>query len=194
MLKEDNKMMEKTVIIVKHDGVQRSLVGEIIKRFENKGLKLAALKMVHATRKMAEEQYKVTPEAIEKTGGNTIKAYEKKGVKLKETKKQITEKVFKWLRDYLTEGPVVAMVFEGYHAIEIGRKITGHAEPRQAEIGTIRGDFALESYELADKKERPLRNIMHASGNKQEAENELIIWFKKDEIYDWEKIDWGEMH
>lgn len=187
-------MLEKTVIIVKHDGVQRSLVGEIIKRFESKGLKLSALKMVHADKKMAERQYNVTPEAIEKTGGNTIKAYNKKGIEFKETKEQITKRVFGWLRDYLTEGPVVAMVWEGYHAIDIGRKIVGHAEPKQAELGTIRGDFALESYELADEKKRPLRNIVHASGNKQEAENELKIWFKDSEIYDWERHDWKIIH
>lgn len=187
-------MMEKTIIIVKHDGVQRGLVGDIIKRFEQRGLRLAGIKMNHATKKMAEQQYKVTPEAIEKTGGNTIKAYKAKGIDFKETKKQITERVFKWLRDYLTEGPVVVMLWEGYHAIEIGRKIVGHAEPRQAELGTIRGDYALESYELADSKKRPLRNIIHASGNKQEAENELKLWFNKEEIYDWEKHDWKVIH
>jgi len=187
-------MLEKTVIIVKHDGVQRGLVGETIKRFEKVGLKLSGIKMIHATKKMAEQQYKVTPDAIEKTGGNTLKAYKAKGIKFKETKKQITERVFKWLRDYLTEGPVVAMLFEGYHAIEIGRKIVGHAEPRQAELGTIRGDYALESYQLADTKKRPLRNIIHASGNKGEAENELKLWFSKEEIYDWEKHDWKIIH
>ena len=186
--------IERTLILVKHDGVQRGLVGEVIKRFENKGLKIAALKMILPSQELAEKHYKVTPEAIEKTGGNTIKAYEAKGIEVKESKEEITKRVFGWLQKYLMEGPVVAIVFEGYHAIEIGRKIVGHAEPRQAELGTIRGDYAIESYALADKEERPLRNIMHASGNKEESDNEVPLWFSESEIFDYDKDDWKVIH
>ena len=187
-------MIEKTVILVKHDGVQRGLVGEIIKRFEQRGLRIASIKMIRPTRAMAKRQYKLTPAWIKKLGDNTRIEAEGRGIKLKETNRQIAERVRSWLMDYLCEGPIVAMVFEGYHAIEIGRKIVGHAEARQAEIGTIRGDFSTESYELADFKKRPLRNIVHASGNKEEANNEIKLWFSKKEIHDYELHEWKIMH
>lgn len=186
--------MERTVVLVKHDGVQRGLIGEVIKRFEQRGLKLAALKMVQPTEEMAEKQYQLTPEWIEKIGTTTRKGFEKRGVEVKETNEEIAKRVHSWLKSYLTEGPIVAMVFEGFHAIEIGRKIVGPAEARGAPIGTIRGDFSVESYELADKRERPVRNMVHASGNKAEAENEISIYFNKDEVHDYPLKEWEIMH
>jgi len=187
-------MMERTFIAVKHDGVLRGLVGEVIKRFEQKGLKIAGMKMIHADREKAGEHYKLTEAWIEKLGENTRKAYEKQGEKLDETNEEIAKRVQGWLIDYLTEGPIVAICFEGYHAIEIGRKIVGHAEARQAPPGTIRGDYTVESYQMADTLKRPLRNIMHASGNKEEADNEVSIWFTDDELFDYELPQWKIMH
>ena len=188
------ELIEKTFIAVKHDGVQRGLVGEIIKRFEQKGLKLVAMKMVLPTEAMADKHYVLTPAFIAKLGENTRKAAAEKGVKLKETNEEIATRVKNWNIQYLTEGPVVAMIWEGFHAIEIGRKIVGPAESRGAPIGTIRGDFSVESYDLADKLQRPLRNLIHASGNKEEASNEIKLWFKKEEIFSWENSQWKVMH
>lgn len=187
-------MIERTFIMIKHDGVQRALVGEIIKRFEQKGLKIAAMKLVEPTEEMAEKQYRMTDEWVEKLAGKTRKAAKEKGKEIKETDKEIAERVKKWTKEYLLEGPVVAIVFEGYHAIEIGRRLVGHTEARQAEVGTIRGDFTVESYELADLKKRAIRNIIHASSSKEEAETEINIWFKKEEIHDYERKDWSVMH
>ncbi len=187
-------MIERTVILVKHDGVQRGLVGEIIRRFEQKGLKLAAIKILQATKEQAEKQYKLTPAWIKKLGENTRRTYEERGTPTKESNEQIAKKVQGWLKSYLTEGPIVAVIFEGYHAIEIGRKLVGHAEPRQALPGTIRGDFSVDSYELADSKKRPTKSIVHASGNKEEAENEIRLYFKKSEIFDYTKEDWRIIH
>jgi len=187
-------MIERTVILVKHDGVQRGLVGEVIKRFEQKGLRIAAAKMVKPTKELAKKQYQMTPAWVEKLATNTRKAFAKQGRELKESDDEIAARVQGWLMDYLCEGPVVAMIFEGYHAIQIGRKIVGHAEARQAEIGTIRGDYSTESYDLADLKKRPLRNIVHASGNKDEADNEVKLWFTEKEIYDYDLHGWQIMH
>ncbi|MBS1267157.1 MAG: Nucleoside diphosphate kinase [Candidatus Woesearchaeota archaeon] len=186
--------MEKTLILVKHDGVQRGLVGEVVKRFENKGLRIVAMKMVQPNKEIAEKQYRMTPQWIEKLGNNTRKAAEKKGIKMEESNEEIAKRVRDWLVGYLCEGPVVAMIFEGYHAIEIGRKIVGHAEARQAQIGTIRGDFTVDSYELADREKRPIRNIVHASGNKEEAETETKLWFKDDESFNYDLHRWNIMH
>ncbi|MCK5062864.1 MAG: nucleoside-diphosphate kinase, partial [Candidatus Aenigmarchaeota archaeon] len=143
-------MLEKTFIMVKHDGVQRGLVGEIISRFEKVGLKLIALKMLTPTEDLADRHYVLTEAWVEKLGTNTRKAFEKKGINIKETNEQIAKRVHGWLKGYLREGPVVAMAFEGYHAIEIGRKIVGPAEAKSAPLGTIRGDFTVDSYDMAD--------------------------------------------
>ncbi len=187
-------MFEKTFIMVKHDGVQRGLVGEIISRFEKVGLKLIALKMLSPTEDLANRHYVLTEAWIEKLGTNTRKAFEKRGIKVKETNEQIATRVHGWLKDYLREGPVVAMAFEGYHAIEIGRKIVGPAEAKSAPLGTIRGDFTVDSYDMADHFQRPVRNLIHASGNTEEADNEIKVWFSKDEICDYKKHDWNLMY
>jgi len=191
MVKE---LIEKTFIAVKHDGVQRGLVGEIVKRFEQRGLKLVAMKMVFPTEAIADKHYVLTPAFIEKLGENTRKAAASEGREVKETNEEIATRVKNWNMKYLTEGPVVAMIWEGFHAIEIGRKIVGPAESRGAPIGTIRGDFSTESYSMADKLGRPLRNLVHASGDKAEADNEIKLWFKDEEVFSWEKDRWRVMH
>ncbi len=188
------QFIEKTFIAAKHDALQRGLLGEIIKRFEDKGLKLVALKMVQPTEAMARQHYILTPDFVKKLGENTRKAAASRGMEIKESNEEIAAKVRDWNVKYLTEGPIAAMAWEGFHAIEIGRKIVGHAESRQALIGTIRGDFSVESYEMADLMKRPLRSLVHASGNKEEAENELKLWFNSDEFFSWNKELWKVIH
>ena len=187
-------MLQKTFVLIKHDGIQRGLVGEVVKRFEQKGIKIIAMKMVHPTKEQAEKHYRITEEWIQKLAGNTRAAAKAKGKELKETDSEIAKRVHGWNVKYLTEGPVIVMALEGYHAIEIVRKIVGHAESRQAEIGTIRGDFSVDSYDLADANQRSIRNILHASGSKEEAAHELSVWFKNEEFFDYEKHDWKIMH
>lgn len=188
------EFLEKTFIAVKHDGVQRGLVGEIIKRFEQRGLRLCAIKMVQVSEELAKKHYPLTPEWIKNTASTTRRSWSEKGITLKETDIEICEKINSWLKGYLMEGPVVAMVWEGPHAIEIGRKIVGTASAKNAPPGTIRGDYTTDSYEIADKKQRPVRNLVHASGNKAEAANEVPLWFSEEEIYEWTKKEWETMH
>jgi len=188
------EFLEKTFIAVKHDGVQRGLVGEIIKRFEQRGLRLCAIKMILPDEELAKKHYPLTEEWIKNNAANTRKAWAKKGITLEKTDEELASQVNSWLKDYLMEGPVVAMVWEGLHAINIGRKLVGPANTKEAPPGTIRGDFTVDSYEIADKKQRPVRNIIHASGNPTEAENEISLWFKPEEIHDWTKKEWNIMH
>lgn len=187
-------MMERTLVLVKHDGVQRGLVGELIQRFEKKGIKIAGIKMVQPTNEMAKKHYVMTKAWIKKLATNTRAAAEKKGLKITETDEQIAGRVQEWNISYLVEGPVVAIVFEGYHAIEIGRKIIGPANAKDAGIGTFRGDYTVESYDLADVEQRTIRSIVHASGNKEEADNEIPLWFKKNELFDYELQMWKIIH
>ncbi len=188
-------MIERTFVAVKHDGVQRGLVGEIIKRFEQRGIKIAALKLLYADDHKAKNHYFVTEEYAKGQFARTKEGYDKQGKKFEfNNPMEFAAMIQKRNMEFLKEGPVVAMVLEGPHVVEIVRKIIGHTEPRQAVPGTIRGDFATDSYELSDKNKRSVRNLMHASGDVKEAEREIALWFSEDEIHDYKKEDWNVIH
>lgn len=174
---------EKTLVIIKPDGVQRSLIGELIKRYERIGLKLVGAKMLVPTKEMVESHYTVDPEWRRKAGEKTIKSYHEKGLTPPtEDPLEASEKILSRLKSYMSSGPVVALVWEGAHAVAIVRKITGGTEPLSSDIGTIRGDFVLDSYALSDTDSRSVRNLVHASGTVEEAEKEIGLWFKPEEI------------
>ncbi len=157
-------MIEKTLVLLKSDAVERGLVGKVINRFENAGLKIIGMKMQWIDKEFAKKHY--TDDITKRRGAH----------------------VREWLLEYITEGPVVAIVLEGLHAIEVVRKIVGPTEPRTAPAGTIRGDFAFVSYDFADKKKKAIRNLIHASGDKKDAEHEIEIWFKPKELHAYETV------
>lgn len=156
-------MIERTLVLVKPDGVERGLIGEILQRFEQRGLKIIALKMVRVDRKFAEQHY--TDDITKRRGQHVRDA----------------------LLVFLIEGPVVAMVIEGVNAVENVRKIVGDTEPKTASPGTIRGDFAHVSYGYADTKKTAIRNLIHASSG-SDAPQEIALWFKKEEIYTYPNV------
>lgn len=183
--------MEKTLIVIKPDGVKRALVGEIISRFEKVGLKMIAMKMVWVDKEFASKHYMADRQEWLKTiGERTLKTNEEFG---KDTKKvmgttdpmEIGKKVADWLLDYLAEGPVVAILLEGNHAVDAVRKISGNTIPLKAEPNTIRGAYSVDSMDLANERSRPGKNIIHASGNVEEAEYEAKLWFSPKEIHDY---------
>jgi len=176
---------ERTLVIIKPDGVQRSLAGEIIKRYERTGLKLIAMKIVVPGIEMAEKHYYDVggEEWLEEVGRKARAAYEKKGLKSPyKTNRDNGMAVLKSNAKYLSSGPVIAMIWQGNQAVGLVRKITGATEPLSSDVGTIRGDFTLDSYAMADMDSRSVRNLIHASGTVEEAEKEIPNWFKKDEI------------
>lgn len=174
---------EQTLVVVKPDGIQRALIGEIIKRYERIGLKLVALKMFVPTEKMIEEHYLLDSEWKKSVGEKAIASYMKKNeIPPSSDPIEVGNLVVGRLKRYMTSGPVIAMVWEGAHAVELIRKITGGTEPRSAGIGTIRGDFVLDSYQMADTADRAIRNLIHASGSVPEAEKEIPHWFNDAEI------------
>jgi len=180
---------ERSFIIIKPDGIQRSLVGEIIGRFERVGLKMVALKMFIPTKDQVRKHYTIDPEWIRKVGEKAIAGYEKKGL-VPPTKDPIAigEKVLNNLTCYISSGPVVAMVLQGVHAVGIVRKMVGGTEPLTSDVGTIRGDFVLDSYQISDTAGRPIRNLIHASGNPEEAKAEIDLWFDKAEVLNYRHI------
>lgn len=175
---------ERTLVIIKPDGIQRSLMGEIIGRYERVGLKLVAMKMVIPTPERATEHYMVGGEEwLETVGEKAAAAYEKKGEKSPyKTYRENGVAILEANAKYMSAGPVLAMIWEGSHAIPLVRKITGGTEPLGTDVGTIRGDYTLDSYQLADADSRSIRNLIHASGDPEEAKKEIAIWFEKDEI------------
>lgn len=185
----DNMIKERTLVLIKPDGVVRSLIGEILSRFEKTGLKITAMKMVWADEKLARQHYILEEQWAKNVYDKTKLGYEKEGKPFPyKTHMELGEKIQSWNAKFLQEGPVLAFVLEGPHAIEIVRKMVGNTEPRQAVPGTIRGDYSMvESYALADSKTRVLRNLVHASDSVDNAEREISVWFTKNEIHSYSK-------
>lgn len=180
---------ERTLVIVKPDGIQRSLIGEIVRRYEQVGLKLCALKMFVPSAELVEKHYTLDPSWRQVTGEKAIKGYTDKGLTPPTMDPlEVTRKLLITLQKYLTSGPVIAMVWEGAHAVKIVRKITGGTEPLTSDVGTIRGDYVLDSYQMSDTDGRAIRNLIHASGSVKEALDEIKHWFKPGEVIDYSLI------
>lgn len=178
----DNKQ-EQTLVIVKPDGVQRGLIGEVIKRYETCGLKLVALKMLIPNKDTVLKHYSIDPEWATKTGNKTFNSYKAQGLPMPgNSPEEFAEGVRKNLMDFMSSGPVVAMVWQGMGAVAIVRKITGSTEPLSSAPGTIRGDYTIDSYTSSNADERAVRNIIHSSGSTDEAIKEIPIWFDENEI------------
>jgi nucleoside-diphosphate kinase len=174
---------ERTFVIIKPDGIQRTLIGEIIRRYERTGLKLVALKMVVPDEKTVVKHYTVDPDWIRKVGEKSIVSYQKKGLEAPyKNPEDCGRAVLERLKKYMTTGPAIVMVWQGNKAVGIVRKLTGGTEPLTSDVGTIRGDFTVDSYDMSDLDDRAIRNLIHASGSVDEAEKEIPIWFKKEEI------------
>jgi len=191
--------MEQTFVAVKPDGVQRGLTGEILRRFEQAGLKIIGLKIIQVSKELAEQHYPADrQEMIEGIGNKTLADYQKLELDAKkelgtDNAAEIGELVRSWLADYITSGPVVAMVLESPHAIELVRKMVGNTMPLSANPGTIRGDFSYDSAFVGNTRKRPVKNLIHASGNKAEAEYEISLWFSQQELVEYRRSDEAPM-
>lgn len=185
---------EQTLILAKPDALQRGIVGEIIRRFETRGFKVAGIKMVKPSADHIKKHYLATKEQLEGMGNKSLENLNQLGldpVKILGTKDpmKIGKMINNWNFEFLSSSPVVAMVFEGPHAVEMGRKIVGNTLPFKADLGTIRGDFSVDSSTLGNFNKRPIRNIVHASGSIPEAKREIDHWFSKKEIFTYKRVD-----
>lgn len=189
-----NLKSERTLLLVKPDGVKRGLIGEVIHRLEQRGLKVIALKMVHPTAEHIEGFLPKSDKWLEGIGNKTLGTYEQykiDPVKELGTKDplKIGKMIKKWLVDYWLSGPVAAMVISGIHAIDMTRKIVGNTIPSKAEMGTIRGDYSVDSPALANMDKRAIHNVVHASGDIEEAAHEVEHWFSPEEIHDYKRAE-----
>ncbi len=192
--KKQKSIGERTVMIIKPDGVKRGLVGECIKRVEQRGLKLIALKMIMVSEDHARKHYPGTEAWLRGMGVKTLEIYEKyhkdpvKDIGTADPL-EIGSMIYDWNVNLFTSGPVVAMLISGIHAIDMVRKIVGKTVPALAEMGTIRGDYSVDSPLLANEGKRAIRNIVHASGDPVEADHEVSHWFTKEEIHDYTRSE-----
>ncbi|MEK9635376.1 MAG: nucleoside-diphosphate kinase [Candidatus Woesearchaeota archaeon] len=154
-------MVKQTLVLIKPDGVQRSVSGEIITRFENAGMKIIGMKMVWVDKKLSKEHYS----------------------------EHVKKPFFKGLDEFIRSGPVIAIVVEGVDAVKNVRRIVGSTAPGEALPGTIRGDYAHHTYEYADRKGKSIANLIHASGSEDEAKKEISLWFDKSEIHTYKRAD-----
>jgi nucleoside-diphosphate kinase len=194
MSKEFHPTMERTVLLVKPDGVKRGLIGEVIKRIEQRGLKVIAMKMIQATEEHAKGHYPGTDKWLRGMGEKTLENYAKYGKDpIKESGTadplELGKIIYGWNTEFLTSGPVVAVMISGVHAIDMVRKIVGNTLPSKADMGTIRGDYSVDSPTLANIEKRAIHNVVHASGDPDEAAHEIEHWFSPEEIHDYKRAE-----
>jgi len=175
------------LIILKPDTIQRGIVGELITRFERKGLKIIGLKIMQPTVEFARRHYDKDEAWCEKVGQRTRKEYKEQGLPFNyESDVDAGKAVLESLVNYLACGPVIAMVLEGGLAVRHVRNMVGFFDPIDADMGTIRADYTIESSYVAGSGERAVRNMVHASGEVDEAEEEIKLWFKPEELCNYE--------
>jgi len=179
---------EKTLVLIKPDGIQRSLIGEFISRFERVGLKIIGLKIFVPAQEQIQQQYGSSEQEIKALGSRSIEAQRKKGIETKIAPLEQGKAIIERLKKFMSSGPIIAIVLQGNQTIEIVKKLVGATEPLSSDIGTIRGDYTLDSYEIADADKRAVRNLIHRSATLEEAEKEIAIWFKPHEILDYNLI------
>lgn len=185
---------EKTVVLIKPDGVKRGLVGEIISRIEKRGLKIIALEMIHASKEQIDNHYPKDEKWIKRLGEKTLKNYQDYGfdaAKELGTKEpmEIGKMVRGWLIDFLCSGPMVKMVVKGIHAIAMVRKLAGPTMPTEADMGTIRGDFSIDDATAANRDKRAVHNIIHVSETPEEAAHEQEFWFAPEDVCDYKRAE-----
>jgi nucleoside-diphosphate kinase len=177
---------QQTFCMIKPDGVMRGLIGDIIHRIEKAGLKVVAIKMIQANANLINRHYPMSDEAwVNRLGEKSMSGFDDLEVTAKEIlgsddKAVLGKGVTDSLVGYMTSGPVVCMVVEGIQAIDMVRKLAGHTLPFKADVGTIRGDYSIDSPAIANAEKRSIHNLFHASENAGEAANEIALWFGDD--------------
>jgi nucleoside-diphosphate kinase len=175
-------MTEETLVVIKPDGVARGLTGRIINQFQDAGLELTRLELRQATADLIERHYPEDEAWLASVGAKTLADYERLGLDPSESFGELNPVVIGriikgWLVDYMTQGPVVAMVLRGNEAVTKVRALCGSTVPAMADPSTIRGRFSSDSAAAANAEKRPIQNLVHASGAVEEANHEIALWF-----------------
>lgn len=173
---------ERSLVLLKPDTVQRSLVGEVIKRFEQTGMKISAMKMVVATEEQLLEHYNKDDAWYEKKGKGIIEELKSMDKPADKEPIEYGKDIIRTVVKYMTAAPVIALILEGNKAVSVVTKLVGSTEPSTSDVGTIRGDYTVDSYGHSTLENRAVRNLVHQSESPEEAEREIAIWFKEAEV------------
>ncbi|MBI4086947.1 nucleoside-diphosphate kinase [Candidatus Kaiserbacteria bacterium] len=173
---------ERTLVIIKPDGVQRGLVGEIIRRYERTGLKFVAFKFLVPTREQCLVHYNKDDAWLLRKGQRFIEDLKAEGMPVEKDAMEYGKGIIDTVIKFMMAGPVLAMVIEGNQSVAIVTKITGTTEPSTSDVGTIRGDLTVDSYSHSAAQNRSVRNLIHCSDSPEEAEREMQVWFKPEEL------------
>ena len=182
---------ERTFVILKPDTVQRSLIGEIMNRLERTGLKLIAIKMFQADEERLLKHYGKDDTWYLEKGTKRVALMKGAGKAVDETRAPIEygKDIIRGVVRYMQTCPVVAMVWQGNQAVAVVKKLVGTTDPTASDVGTIRGDYQIDSYSLSDAEQRGIRNLVHCSDQTSEAEREIAIWFSAQELQDYRHIN-----
>jgi len=176
---------ERTFVILKPDAIQRSLIGEVIKRFERTGLKFTAMKMFVPSADKLLVHYNKDDAWFLKKGNRIIEDLKAHGMPVEKDAMAYGREIIDTIVDYMTAAPVIGMVIEGNQAVAIVTKLVGTTEPATSDVGTIRGDYTVDSYGHSSYENRAVRNLIHCSESPEEAEREIKVWFDESEIMDY---------
>lgn len=185
---EKHPKKERTLVILKPDAVQRSLMGEIIGRIERVGLKFVAFKFLVPTEEQCWTHYNKDEEWFLKKGARIVEDRQNQGLPIEKEAIEYGKDIILANVKFFTAGPVLAMVIEGNRAVAVVKKLVGGTEPTTSDVGTIRGDFTLDSYELSSIDGRAVRNLIHCSDSPEEAEREIPIWFDEKEMVNYRLV------
>jgi len=186
--------IERTLAVIKPDGVQRGLIGEIITRFERAGLKMIGMKLVWVDEELVGQHYADDPDYYQSIFEKASAGAKERGEELTETAQELGDRIRKANMSYLATGPVAAMVLEGNQAINMVRNVIGGTNPLSADMGTIRGDLTIDDFGQADKEGRAVRNLMHASSEPDEATREIALCFTEEELHAYDTVMDKVMH
>ncbi len=189
MIKDNHSKKERTLVIIKPDGVQRALIGEIIHRLERTGLKFIGFKFLVSTAEQCLTHYNKDEAWFKKVGERTVKEKQANGQPIEKSEVKYGKDILNGNVDFMTAGPVLAAVLQGNRAVGIVKKIVGGTEPLTSDVGTIRGDLTIDSYALSGSDERCVRNLIHCSDTPAEAEREIPIWFNNNELVHYRLIN-----
>lgn len=179
---------ERTLVIIKPDGIQRGLIGEILSRFERTGLKFTSFKFLVATEKQCLEHYHKDEAWFLKKGNRIIDDLTAQNLPVEKDAMTYGRGIIDTIVKFITAGPVLAFVVEGNQSVAIVAKIVGSTEPATSDVGTIRGDLTVDSYGHSTFQNRAVRNLIHCSESPEEAEREIKVWFKENEIMNYKTI------
>jgi len=179
---------EKTLVIIKPDGIQRSLMGEIVSRFERTGLKMIAMKFGMLDEKRVWEHYNKDNEWFLRKGAKIAEDRKANGLSADKEPIEYGKDIIGALVTFMTCGPVLSFVLQGNQAVAVVKKLVGETEPTMSDVGTIRGDLTIDSYAIAAVDDRAVRNLIHCSDNVGDAQREIALWFTDEELVNYRLI------